>query len=399
MKKFTLTVAFFGLLMLSLATTVGAASTMWSQTYGGADYESAESVTQTSDGGYAIAGSTNSFGAGQSDFWLVKVDSVGKMEWNRTYGGAGMDVAESVIQTIDGGYALAGRTATNAWFVKTDSGGNMLWNHTYKGTETSHAESVVQTSDGGYALAGDTNFTPGGASSHVWLIKTDSAGNIQWNKTLGGGQANSLVQTSDGGYALGGYVGSNLPNFLLVKTDSAGDIQWSKNIGGEGKDIAFSVVQASDGGYALAGWTYSFGGSGSNIWLVKTDVLGNVEWNKTYGVGSAWSMVRTSDGGYALAGTKLVKTDSAGNMEWDQTIGGTQDQAYSLIQSSDGGYVLAGVTSIDAGYSDLWLVKRDEYGVVPEFHSWTPLLIMLVAVLAVAVIYRRSLHKQNQSRA
>ena len=214
-----------------------------------------------------------------------------------------MEGAESVVQTNDGGYAIAGHTAGDVWFVKADSEGNMQWNHTYKGTESSHAESVVQASDGGYAIAANTNFTPGGASAYVWLIKTDSEGNIQWNRTLGGGDPSSLIQTSDGGYAIGGYVGANMPNFLLVKTDSEGNKQWSKNYGGEGKDVAFSVVPSKDGCYALAGWTYSFGGGGSNLWLVKTDSVGNVDWNKTYGGGSAWSMVLTSDGGYALAGS------------------------------------------------------------------------------------------------
>jgi len=373
--------------------SVGASSTMWTQTYGGDDREAASSVIQTSDGDFAMVGFTRTFSAGDDeDFWLVKTDSFGAVEWNRTYGGTGWERAESVVQTYDGGYAIVGHSTGNVWFVKADSHGNMQWNQTYKGTESSFAKSVVQASDGGYAIAANTNFTPGGASAHVWLIKTDSEGNIEWNKTLGGGDPSSVIQTNDGGYAMGGYVDANMPNFLLVKTDSEGNKQWSKNYGGDGKDVAFSVVQSKDGGYALTGWTYSFGGGGSNIWLVKTDSVGNVEWNKTYGGGSAWSMVYTSDGGYALAGTKLVKTDSEGNIQWSQTFGGTQDQVNSLIQSSDGGYALAGSAHFGAGESDFWLIKTNEYGVIPEFPSWIILPLFLTTTL-VLLIYRKTINK------
>lgn len=394
-RKLVQTVALFVLLLLAVTIPVGASST-WSRTYGGADQEAASSVIQTNDGGYAMAGSTRSFSVGDDeDFWLVKTDSFGNVEWNRTYGGDGTERAESVIQTNDGGYAMVGNTAGDAWFVKADPEGNMLWNHTYRGTKSSHAESLVQASDGGYAIASNTNFTPGGATSYVWLIKTDSIGNVQWNKTLGGGDPSSVIQTSDGGYALGGYVGADMPDFLLVKTDSEGNIQWSKTYGGEGKDVAFSVVQSMDGGYALAGWTYSFGGGGSNIWLVKTDSVGKVEWNKTYGGGSAWSMVQTSDGGYTLAGTKLVKTDSDGNMQWNQTYGGTQDQVFSLVETSDGGYALAGSAHFGAGESDFWLIKTDGQGVIPEFPSWTPILVAIM-VAVVLIVYKQRL-KRNKT--
>jgi hypothetical protein len=177
----------------------------WSRTYGGTSSEIAYSVVQTSDGGYVLAGDTSSFGAGGRDFWLVKTNSTGHMLWSQTYGGTDEDVAYSVVETLDGGYALAGRTHSfgpgwcNFWLVKTDSAGTMLWNQTY-GTGDNSARSVVQTSDGGYALAG---YSHGDFS----LVKTDSAGTMLWDRTYGRpgrDGAYSMVQTSDGGYALAG---------------------------------------------------------------------------------------------------------------------------------------------------------------------------------------------------
>jgi len=180
--------------MLTLAFNIQQAkaleppTTEWNKTYGGTSNDVAWSAVQTWDGGYALAGYTESFGAGDSDFWLVKTDSSGNIQWNKTYGGTNTDYAHSVVQTWDGGYALAGDTWSlelddaDFWLVKTDSSGNMQWSKTYGGTNYDCVRSVVQTWDGGYALAGYT-YSFGAGDSDFWLVKTDSSGNIQWNKT------------------------------------------------------------------------------------------------------------------------------------------------------------------------------------------------------------------------
>jgi hypothetical protein len=368
---------------------LSAPPTEWNKTYGGANIDAAWSMIQTSDGGYALAGYTESFGAGGQDFWLVKTDSVGNMVWSQTYGGANNDEAFSVIQTSDGGYALAGYTQSfgaggqDFWLVKTDSFGNMVWNQTYGGANNDEAWSVIQTSDGGYALAGVITLPDW--SYDFLLIKIDSVGNIIWGKIYGGAYGDwalSMIQTSDGGYALAGYTqsfGAGGQDFWLVKTDSVGNMVWSQTYGGASDDWAWSVIQTSDGGYALAGMTKSFGAGLNDFWLVKTDSVGNMVWNKTYGGASddwAFSVIQTNDGGYALAGLTqsfgaggqdswLIKTDSAGNMVWSQTYGGASgDAAFSVIQTSDGGYALAGGTaSFGAGMVDFWLVK-----IAPEVH-------------------------------
>jgi len=358
--------------------------TEWNKTYGGTSHDYAWGLVQTVDGGYALAGYTYSFGAGYYDFWLVKTDSAGNMQWNKTYGGTNSDWAYALVQTSDGGYAIAGYTdsfgagLSDFWLVKTDSAGNMQWNKTYGGIGGDCAYALVQTSDGGYALAGVT-FSFGAGDEDLWLVKADAAGNMEWNKTYGGTYSDgawALVQTVDGGYALAGYTyfyGAGGYDFWLVKTDSAGNMQWNKTYGGTGEDKAFALVQTVDGGYALAGRTSSFGAGSVDFWLVKTDAAGNMQWNKTYGGTShddAWGLVQTVEGGYALAGVTysfgagngdfwLVKTDAAGNAQWNKTYGGTnKDWAYAFVQTVDGGYALAGYTySFGAGSSDFWLVK------------------------------------------
>jgi hypothetical protein len=316
----------------------------WNQTYGGADGEIARSLIKTSDGGYALGGGTSPFG-GAADLWLVKTDESGNMEWNKTYGGAQDDRAQSLIETSDGGYALAGLTESfgagsyDFWLVKVDGSGNLEWNKTYGGTGDDGAHSLVKTSDGGYALTGFTH-SFGAGFYNFWLVKTDGFGNMEWNQTYGVtgyNQAYSLVETSDGGYAVVGYTNSYDPDdndFWLIKTDGFGNMEWNQTYGGAAHEFAFSLVEASDGGYALTGYTDSFGAGGYDFWLIKTDVNGDIIWNQTYGGeydDFAYSLIETSDGGYALAGkTKvaygeytdfwLVRTDALGIPEFPSWV-------------------------------------------------------------------------------
>ena len=366
----------------------------WNVTFGGADGDVAEAVQQTADGGYILAGFTYSYGAGGKDVWLVKTDSSGNKQWDKTFGGTSIyERAYSVQQTADGGYILAGYTQSygaghsDFWLVKTDSYGNEQWNKTIGETDYEEAWAVQQTADGGYILAGFT-YSYGAGYSDFWLVKTDSSGNEQWNKSFGGAdydKAQSVQQTVDGGYILAGWTrsyGAGNDDFWLVKTDSNGNKQWDKTFGGVYWDKAYSVQQTMDGGYVLVGYTDSYGVGPSDFWLVKTDSSGNEQWNKTFGGtgdDEAESGQQTSDGGYILAGcTKsygtggdlwLVKTDSDGNKQWDKFFGGTySDGAKSVNQTADGGYILVGFTrSYGAGESDFWLirVKREEPAELP----------------------------------
>ena len=389
------------------------AVSMWSQTYGGTGYDAGTGETvQTSTGGYAILGDTNSSGAGGMDFWLFETDADGIMLWNKTYGGALDEVSGDMCLTSDGGYALAGYTTSfgaggeDAWLVKTDASGNMQWNMTYGGTGDEYAHYVIQSSDGGYVLASYTTSFGAGAKD-FWLIKTDAAGVMQWNMTYGGTLDDSpwgLVQTSDGGYAIGGRTdsfGAGGGDGWLIKTDADGVMQWNMTYGGTGLEHTLSLVQCSDSGYALAGYS-ALGG----FYLVKADADGNMQWNKTYGspatIDVGMYAIQTVDGGFAMVGWSigingvdfaLYKTDVAGNLQWDMTYGGTgRDEAWALLQTSDGGYLLTGSTdSVGAGGTDVWLVKVDELGVVPEGLT---IGVMLLLSTVAAIVGIRCLHKR-----
>ena len=402
------------LLFLTSINHVFASSLMWTESYGGSFVEIAHSVVQTSDGGYAIAGSTGSYGEGShliNSFWLVKTDSSGKIEWNQTYGGLWEDTAYSLVTTSDGGYALAGSTESfdaewhDFWLVKTDSTGNMMWNQIYGGPGWEKAYSLIETSDGGYAMAGETfsDYT-----GNFLVIKTDRNGNMEWNQTYGGELreiAYSLVETSDGGYAVAGYTWSFSSGEIdcwLVKINSEGNMQWHQSYGGEGSDYAYSLIETSDGGYALIGCTNSFGAGENDFYLIKTDSYGNLMWNRTYGGNKferAYSLTETSDNGFVLAGETnsiegngfdvwLVKTDATGKMIWNQTYGGPlEENAYSLDTTSDRGYILAGRIEDSSDYwtNDFLIIKTDEQGNIPEFPSWIilPFLIFLSSVILI----------------
>jgi len=368
----------------------------WNETYGGASNDFARSVIQTSDGGYALAGNTTSFGAGASDFYLVKTDATGTMQWNRTYGGSNADGANSVVQTSDEGYAIAGYTKSfgaggqDFYLVKTDSDGTMEWSKTYGGTGDDIAFSLIRTNLGGYALAGSTD-SSGAGLLDFWLVITDAGGIMLWNETYGrpdNDRAESVVKTSDGGYALGGYSNSSASgdysyDFWLIKTDASGHEQWNETYGGGSNDYCHSMIQTSDGGYALAGYAELADAYYPNFWLFKTDSAGNYLWSRTYGgqyTDCACSVIQTNDGGYALAGyctpfdwggawayaCGLIKTDSAGIFQWVQTYEVNGHTSVSMIQTSDGGYVLSCSyfhTESDFTY-DFWLAKTDAFGLV-----------------------------------
>jgi hypothetical protein len=236
-----------------------------------------------------VAGTTGSFGAGEGDIFLIKIDPFGGIQWAKTYGGISDDGAFSVQQTYDGGYIVAGYTRSfgavgeDVFLIKIDPFGGIQWAKTYGGKGSEVASSVQQTSDGGYIVAGWTN-SFGAGEGDIFLIKTDAYGNIIWAKTYGGefnDRASSVQQTSDGGYIVAGHIGvlfDEYTDIFLIKTDAYGNIQWAK-IYGKPDTIdreAYSVQQTSDGGYILASTTISFGAGERDIFLIKTNARGNV---------------------------------------------------------------------------------------------------------------------------
>lgn len=313
------------------------------------------------------------------DYWIVKTDSLGNLIWDLTIGGSDEDRLLAIEQTADNGFILGGFSISNTsgvkvenniganpttdyWIVKTDSLGNIEWQNTIGGSLYDYLYSIKQTQDGGYILGGMSCSNISGDKTETclwygdyWIIKTDSLGTIQWQNTIGGNGSDelfSIVQTSDGGYLLGGESNSNISwdktensmgdfDYWIVKTNSVGTIQWQNTIGGSEGDFLESLQQTSDGGYILGGWSLS------NISGDKTQ--NNCD--STLGYPDFW----------------IVKTDAAGSIQWQNTIGGSKNEKlHSIEQTIDGGYILGGYSESDIsgnktensmGYSDYWIVK------------------------------------------
>lgn len=323
-----------------------APDTLWTQTFGGANgHDYGWCGQQTQDGGYIIVGNTWSLGANECDVYLIKTDYLGNEEWFQTYG-------------------------------------EYSYNYGY---------CVQQTQDGGYIIAGDTryeNIEP----DDVFVVKTDSLGNEEWNLTWGGGggpdenTARYVQQTQDGGYIVTGWteiIGAGWCDLLLLKIDATGNEEWVQAYGGIYTDIGQCVQQTPDGGYIITGGAESYNiNAVMDVYLIKTDSLGFIEWYRVLG-GPYWdigrSVQQTGDGGYIVTGATeptnwtsyaqdayLIRTDSMGNEEWSQNFGWIGwDDGYSVTQTQDGGYIVAGWTVGSYGLGDdAFLVKTDSSGTV-----------------------------------
>lgn len=262
----------------------------WSRTYGGALHDYGNSIQQTTDGGFIIAGTTSGFGASVSDIYLIKTYSDGNLQWAKTYGGPLGDDGYAVQQTTDGGYIIVGSShlpepqppgvgAYAACLIKTTDSGDTVWTKEIVGNILFNSRSVHQTMDEGFIIVGLTDVS-NQVNTKIGLIKTNNIGEIAWIKAYDGGildDCKSVQQTTDGGYIIVGTKGVNEanPDVYLIKTNSEGVPSWSKTIGGAQFDFGNSVQQTTDGGYIIAGTTLSFGVSGTDVYLIKTDSVGN----------------------------------------------------------------------------------------------------------------------------
>jgi uncharacterized delta-60 repeat protein len=371
----------------------------WVKTYyGGGMADYATAMKLTADGGYIVAGHTSSFGAGFYDIWILKLHSSGGVIWQKSYGGGQGDYAYSIQQTADGGYIVAGSTESfgvgkeDAWVLKLDSNGNVgpgypgTWQKTYGGSQYDNAISIQQTADGGYIVAGST-YSFGVGDSDFWVLKLNSMGGVVWQKTYGVGvyenYARSIQQTADGGFIL---AGDGAGEIWILKLDSNGNVgptypgTWQKTYGGSYSSEVRSIQQTPDGSYIIAGATYFPSGVGIwDAWILKLDSNGNVgptypgTWQKTYGgidIDVLHSIQRTADGGYIVAGSTssfgagasdawVFKINSIGNVVWQKAYGASSaDDVYSIQQTADGGYIVAGSTYSFGGIG-AWVLKLD----------------------------------------
>jgi hypothetical protein len=376
-------------LFASSLASVALAQASWWRTFGDSLADNGYDVRQTYDGGYIVGGSTASFGAGITDVYLVKTNALGVEVWYGTWGDTMEDGGSSVRQTADSGYIVAGYTGSygagghDVYLVKTDVQGGTVWTRTYGGANGDAGNAVALTGDGGYVITGYT-WSYGAGNADVYLVKTDTAGDTVWTRAYGGTSTDegySVQQTYDGGYIVAGTTGSfgaGADDVYLIKTDADGDTVWTRTYGGNSNDEGYSVLQTSDSGYVIAGYTSSSGAGNQDVYLIRTNAAGGVVWTKTYG-GSLrdWgnSVAPVAGGGYMITGVTrsfgagnqdvwLIRTDSLGNADLLNTFGGTGNDIGNSIQAtSDGGWVIAGSTSsFGAGGVDVYLIKADAEG-------------------------------------
>jgi hypothetical protein len=388
------------LLMMLGSTLAFGQMKEWDRSYGGSENDDLEVVLQTSDGGYIMGGTSYSgisghktkASRGGSDFWVVKVDASGDIEWNKVYGGDGNDRLSALISTKDGGYLLGGTTLSGKngnksdnlrgeedyWVVKITAKGKVQWDQSVGGRASDYLRDVIQTSDGGYLLGGQSNSMSNREKSDdargaydFWIVKLNSAGKQKWDKTYGGNSwedFSSILETSDGGFLLGG------SSVSMVSGDKTSP------------QISYCEEECA----------YDF-------WVVKTDASGNKLWDKTYGAAGGeqgemiTDMAHTQDGGYLLAGFSdsgagydktepkvghgwrdywVLKINDQGVIQWDKTIGGEEDEGLtSVLATSDGGFLLGGYSQSgiggdkteagkdeDSNTYDYWVVKLNSMG-------------------------------------
>ena len=367
----------------------------------------AYSTYKTWDGGYIVCGSTQSYGAGSIDAYLVKFDSAGTQQWAKTYGTTNWEATFKLIITNDSGYLFAGgvlntaQTDKDILLIKTDGNGVLQWSKKYGGIgneSASDLESIEQTTDGGYIVTGVANGYDTIASDNIFLLKTNALGDTLWTKIFTAwnyDQAKSVHQTFDGGYIISGRTvsfGAGQQDALLIKTDSTGLITWQKCYGGIEPDEAMSVKQTLDSGYIFTGASYSFGIGFADMYITKTDANGTVQWSKDYGalnVEASYSILQALQGGYTVVGftesflspatistnrspqgddssnVMLIKIDTAGVLEWAKIYGGLlQDEAFGLSQASDSSYLISAITNSFGSDSTLngYLIHTDKNG-------------------------------------
>lgn len=455
---------------------------LWEKSYGGTNADYLFDAQPTADYGFILAGSSLSNKTGNKDddnhgdldYWIWKMSEKGDLVWQKSIGGNGFDLLQSIKNTRDGGFILAGTSSsskgfqknedckgiTDFWVIKLDATGGEQWQRTIGGFGQDELLCAFQTKDGGYILGGSSSSNPpvispvkpDGKSTATtkadlfnkseksrgnmdyWIVKLDNQGHIEWQKTYGGQYADilrSMEQTTDDGYILAGYSNSpisgektennkGIGDYWIIKINDTGEIQWQNTYGAEGDDQPYVIHQTKDGGYIVGGNSNSknalttLGGivsNGTDYWVLKLDAEGGVIWTKTYDFGKVdilTSLVENQDQSYLIGGyaqsenrspreglvgkaTSLItkekdgindyialKIDDKGEEIWNKSVGsGGEDILRKLVETRDGGYLMAGTSNSGAskdkngsiGGNDFWVVKLKDKTKVEKVKS------------------------------
>ncbi|WP_411766273.1 hypothetical protein [Winogradskyella sp. A3E31] len=404
------------------------------KTFGGSQNDSGQSVVNTNDGGYAVLGFTQSSDGDIADtqnqsfkYWLLKFSVSDDLEWSKTYGGSSDDRGRDLIQTSDGGYAILGSSNSNDedvtenfgsadyWLAKLDATGNISWQKSFGFQGNDNGISVIQTNDQGYLITGVLDVTASGgegntnrnalrhAGGDYWAIKLDTAGSLEWSRYFGGNFTDTpegVAQTEDNGFIIAGGsdsadtdISNNIGSydFWVVRISATGELVWENSFGGEEIDEARAIVKSGDGNFIIVGDTrsstndVSSNNGAADLWLIKISPEGELIWERAIGGTSfdvARDIVKTQDNGFLLAGSSrssdgdvaqnkgqndawVLKVNSDGNLLWETSIGGFDiDFAYGVAQLNDGSVIAVGDTNSNdgdiienKGFSDLLLAK------------------------------------------
>jgi len=368
----------------------------WNVTFGGENYDDSRSLIETSDNKYLVSGYTRSYGAGGNDIWLLKISQDGTLDWNQTYGGENYEFPTSLIETSDNKYLVSGGTqsygagSNDIWLLKINQDGTLDWNHTFGGESSESSTSLIETSDNEYLVSGYTQ-SYGAGSDDIWLLKINQDGTLDWNHTFGGESSESstsLIETSDNEYLVSGFTysyGAGSVDIWLLKINEDGTLDWNVTFGGESYESSTSLIETSDNKYLVSGFTYSYGAGSGDIWLLKINQDGTLDWNETFGGGASsefpTSLIETSDNEYLMIGSAgddsdqmfVVKTDLLGNLDWNNYYGvsyengGGYDNITNVIETADNGFLYGGYTGTYGEYDydlQLFIIKTDSSGLM-----------------------------------
>lgn len=389
------------------------------KTFGGEKNDSGQSIVATLDGGYAILGFTQSNDGDITDkqdesfdYWLLKFNALDELQWQKTYGGSADDRGSSIIQTLDGGYAILGYSFSddgdvfnNAglqdfWLAKLNTNGNILWQKSFGYQGADSGISVIQTNDQGYLITGILDVTASGgegnssrtanrhAGGDYWAIKLNPSGELMWSRYFGGNftdTPNGIVETEDNGFIIVGSsdsddtdISANIGtyDFWVIRISTTGDLVWEKSFGGSQIDEARAIVKTDDGNYLIAGDTRSddidvtSNKGAADLWLIKITPNGNLLWEKTIGGTNfdvSRAMVKSQNSGFILSGSSrsndidvdenkgqndawILKVDTSGNLIWETTIGGSNiDFSYGVAELNDGSVIAVGDSTSSDG--------------------------------------------------
>lgn len=399
----------FVFVLFATNTVVG--QIMFERTYGGAADDGGGCVQQLNDGGYIIVGTTTSFGAGGRDIYLIRTDEFGDTLWTKTYGGTNDDEAFSIQTTIDSGFIITGYTSSygfgnmDVYLLKINQNGDTIWTKTFGGNQNDLGFCIEITDDNGFVIVGETA-SFGSHNSSGYLIRTNANGDTLWTKNIGTRDYNnikSISRNTDNSYIITGSaknIGMNW-DIYLAKLDDSGNLLWQKYFGGTGNDYGFSVLQTNDYGFILTGSYINTSGN-SDIIVIKTDSNGDTIWTKLYG-GSGddlgFSIKQTSDNGYIIAGVTesslkidnkfwmsfinqnilindenlkwnngnifVIKINISGDTLWTSKYGGSGDDwANYICETSDGGYIIIGTSKSFGSNCQVYVIKTNNTGFV-----------------------------------